>query len=504
MYHPNTAPFLALRLIQRLVTSNPEPRYIQTVAEAFKNGYYASGDLTFGTGKYGDLAATFAAIYLDRAARNVVLDADIASGAIREPLLKVLALMRSMEYVPVSPVTRMERVVRNIGQMAHEFTTVFSFFLPEHQPSGRVGNALLVSPEATLLDMPKIVGLMNGLNSMVKYGLSDCEGGWGYESCKGVYKMPPLGRLEFNRTSTEEAFSFETFEGPSLRGGLDNRWVGAWFNYHNGKVTDDPVLDGGHVLTFKATSSSADFFSPPVQNRDISNNPYVVKFRFFSSQARSGGCIGYVDASGYLNTQTWKYCDDWNMQSNDSWISCQFVVPGHIESFRIVVGDRRSPAGDAFFDDIQLASGNESTCTGVGVPKKTPTGKPGYSDAVVDRLSTLLTAGRLSNEAKGVIIDAFDNKGSAEDGLRIAQQLILTSSEFHTSNIVRNTDKPRDGYTFPNPQDKPYRAVVYLMLNGGCDSFNVLTPYTCSNGLYETYLSKCIVNANRMTRPCLL
>lgn len=26
------------------------------------------------------------------------------------------------------------------------------------------------------------------------------------------------------------------------------------------------------------------------------------------------------------------------------------------------------------------------------------------------------------------------------------------------------------------------------MLTGGCDSFNLLTPYTCDNGLYESYL----------------
>lgn len=159
-YHDNTAPFLALRLIQRLVTSNPTPRYIRNVANAFKAGSYTASGISFGSGKYGDLAATFAAIYLDSAARSVVLDEHIASGSLREPILRVLALMKSMDFVSKAPVTRMRNLLTGIGQMAHEFPSVFSFFLPEFQPYGRVGDASLVSPEATLLDMPKIVGLL--------------------------------------------------------------------------------------------------------------------------------------------------------------------------------------------------------------------------------------------------------------------------------------------------------------------------------------------------------
>lgn len=63
--HPNTAPFVAKRLIQRLVSSNPSPRYVKAVSDAFINGQYPPSGLTF-SGKYGDLAATFTAILLDR------------------------------------------------------------------------------------------------------------------------------------------------------------------------------------------------------------------------------------------------------------------------------------------------------------------------------------------------------------------------------------------------------------------------------------------------------
>jgi hypothetical protein len=492
-YHGSTPPFLALRLIQRLVVSNPTPRYIESVSNAFKSGSYTSRGMTFGTGKYGDLASTFAAIYLDNASRNVMLDADIASGILREPIVKVMSFMRSMDFVSRAPVTRMDRLENGIGQMAHEFASVFSFFLPEFKPYGRVGDANLVSPEATLLVMPKIVGLLNGLTSLVKYGLSSCEGGWGHGYCtENRYTSSSKGLLEFNKTLSKVEFSFETFEGPSLVGGLDNAWVGRRFGSHNGKSTLDPINADNHVLHFPVATWIGEFFSTPVQNLDPEGKSNVVKFKYLGLVPSAGGCIGYIDAaSTTLTSPTWVLCDDGNvMEAKGEWISCQFAVPVEVQSFRIAIGDKTDPGGNAYFDDIQIASGTGTSCSGIVVPKKTPPGNVGYSSAVVDRLATLLTAGRLSNEAKAIVVDAFDDAGSAEDGLIMAQQLILTTGEFHTTNIVKSKAGAREDVAFPEPTGKPYRVVIYLMLSGGCDSFNMLTPYTCNNDLYDSYLGK--------------
>ena len=51
----------------------------------------------FGSGQFGDLHAVTAAIYLDPEARSSVLDADGIHGRAREPLLKVMHFLRSME-----------------------------------------------------------------------------------------------------------------------------------------------------------------------------------------------------------------------------------------------------------------------------------------------------------------------------------------------------------------------------------------------------------------------
>lgn len=78
----------------------------------------------------------FAAVILDREATSVILDVDPSSGSIREPLLKVVSLMRSMNYTkkPNEPVIDLWKLEDRFGQAPFEFPTVFSFFLPEYIP----------------------------------------------------------------------------------------------------------------------------------------------------------------------------------------------------------------------------------------------------------------------------------------------------------------------------------------------------------------------------------
>ncbi|CAB9513782.1 Protein of unknown function (DUF1800) [Seminavis robusta] len=187
-YHPNTAPFLSTRFAQRFSISNPSPRYVEKIATAFRSGHFnfteGGRTTTFGSGGYGDLRATFAAILLDREARNVLLDNDPTHGALKEPLIKLIGLMRSLEFQLNDPYTWVQfdrRLRKKIGQMAHDITSVFSFFLPDYQPPGPVALGSLRSPEARVLTGPSVISALNGLFSLIKYGLSDCVGGHGLE-----------------------------------------------------------------------------------------------------------------------------------------------------------------------------------------------------------------------------------------------------------------------------------------------------------------------------------
>jgi hypothetical protein len=148
LYHKNTAPFLAYRFAQQFGISNPSPRYTEAIANAaFVTGTHTfeagENSVEFGTGQYGDLAATVAAVLLDREARDFVLDVHPSHGALKEPLIKVIGMMRSLEFElnDLYKWIEFEADVFNgalLGQFSHASPSVFSFFLPEYQPSGTV------------------------------------------------------------------------------------------------------------------------------------------------------------------------------------------------------------------------------------------------------------------------------------------------------------------------------------------------------------------------------
>ena len=190
--HQSTPPFVSKLLIQRLVTSNPSPRYIESVAIAFKTGRFAD----FGSGLRGDLAATVAAVLLDREARSSVLDHDPLSGKVREPLVKLMHMFRALEYFPEGTQAGDDEVIlRNtLGQFPFQAASVFNFFQLDTTINGPLRSAGLVAPESPATNGPDVMGLVNGFLSTVRWGLSGCDGGlsdnlvcWkGYSGCNGV------------------------------------------------------------------------------------------------------------------------------------------------------------------------------------------------------------------------------------------------------------------------------------------------------------------------------
>lgn len=318
--HPNVPPFVSTFFLRRFGASNPSPRYIEAVATAFKNGIFVANDMTFGTGEFGDLKAMIAAILLDREALTLVLDYDPSHGALREPLLKVVALMRSMEYRPNpdSPDTNymLSAMTSKIDQMVYDLKTVFSFFRSDFAPIGRVRQASLVAPEGQRYLAPYVVGQVNGLLSMVKYGLSTCNQGFG----------------------------------------------------------------------------------------------------------ASGSCIEGGSSSG----------------------------PGNLTF---------SPSD------------------------------PSNAEVVVNELATLLTSGRLNEKSREIISEEFSKAEDEQAGLRIAQQLMLTTPEFHSTSLTNFSGEPRPDLVTPPPSDREFKAVIYLHFFGGLDSYNMIVPHSgcLEKNLYDEY-----------------
>ena len=171
-----------------MVSSNPSPRYVKAVATAFATGWHANKKYS---GQYGDMAATIAAVMLDREARDTTLELDPGHGQLREPLLKVLHVLRSLDFKSVKGVgMHLAEMPKRIGQMAHFSPGVFNFYLPEFVPAGTLERSGLVSPESQILTTPFLIGYLNGMNSLIDYGLTNCDSGFGSVSVRaslGLY-----------------------------------------------------------------------------------------------------------------------------------------------------------------------------------------------------------------------------------------------------------------------------------------------------------------------------
>ena len=63
--------------------------------------------------------------------------------------------------------------------------------------------------------------------------------------------------------------------------------------------------------------------------------------------------------------------------------------------------------------------------------------------------------------------------------LRMAQQLVIASSEFHATGLTRkNEEIKREQTASAIKSCRRYKAVVHILLAGGCDSFNLLVPHS--------------------------
>jgi Protein of unknown function (DUF1800) len=118
-YHRNLAPFLAIHFAKRFGNSNPSPRLVDVVATAFRKGRYESSEISFGSGRYGCLAATLASLLLDR---ETSLDLDPVSGSLEEPLLKFVKVLRSLEYQAdnKSPLLRTKQGLSLLGLIGQQ------------------------------------------------------------------------------------------------------------------------------------------------------------------------------------------------------------------------------------------------------------------------------------------------------------------------------------------------------------------------------------------------
>ncbi|WP_245532504.1 DUF1800 domain-containing protein [Asticcacaulis excentricus] len=166
--HPNTAPFVARQMIQRLVTSNPSPAYVGRVAAAFANN---------GTGVRGDMKSVWRAILLDSEART--LSGSVTSGKLREPIVRFTQWARTFQ---VSSLTGKWEIYDTsngdwgLGQSPLRSPSVFNFFRPGYvPPQTALSTSQLVAPEFQIHNETTTAGYLNFMTSVIKSGYQDVK-----------------------------------------------------------------------------------------------------------------------------------------------------------------------------------------------------------------------------------------------------------------------------------------------------------------------------------------
>ncbi len=158
--HPNVGPFIAKRLIQRLVTSNPSPGYIERVAKKFNDN---------GQGIRGDMAAVVKAILLDQEARDCSLAGDPNYGMLREPMVRYTQIARAFNAKSEEDFyrNRMQRFYEDTEQRPLASPSVFNFFQPDFQPIGEIEQADKVAPEFQITNALTTIGYANQVHDWV-------------------------------------------------------------------------------------------------------------------------------------------------------------------------------------------------------------------------------------------------------------------------------------------------------------------------------------------------
>jgi len=138
--HPNVAPFIAFRIIQRLIKSNPSPEYIARVSAVFNDN---------GNGQRGDLSAMIKAILLDPEARDCAAQNDASNSRLKEPRLRYTQFVRMADKSNTDDYLWNENLdfAENIKQDIFDSPSVFNFYLPDYSPNGGIAESGLFAPE---------------------------------------------------------------------------------------------------------------------------------------------------------------------------------------------------------------------------------------------------------------------------------------------------------------------------------------------------------------------
>ena len=165
--HSNTGPFIVRQLIQHLVTSNPTPKYVQRVANAFADD---------GSGVRGNMKHVVRTILTDTEAREPAEPETF--GKLKDPAIRLVSLDRMFPLKQEDPdalnfpgglhsynfnEARWGGPFERLKQKPLYAPSVFNFYSPYYSPTGELSDNDLSAPAFQLFDMQTTIAASNVL-----------------------------------------------------------------------------------------------------------------------------------------------------------------------------------------------------------------------------------------------------------------------------------------------------------------------------------------------------
>lgn len=161
--HSNVGPFIALRLIQQLVKSNPSPAYINRVAMVFNNN---------GFNVRGDMEAVIRAILIDPEARDCDFINTPKAGKLLQPIERLTHLLSALDVSTPSGNFWLEDYSVHIQPKTQQSflaaPSVFNFFSPLYQHDSTIVNSNMYSPEFEILNSTTVLQYVNLLSKFLR------------------------------------------------------------------------------------------------------------------------------------------------------------------------------------------------------------------------------------------------------------------------------------------------------------------------------------------------
>ncbi len=199
MNSSTVAPFICRQLIQRLVTSNPQPAYVQRVVRAFNGEQFvdALGQPIAGNGVRGDMQQVIRAILLDSEARSATAKSAVTFGKQREPVLRITGPARTF------PANAISAAYRELGvpaillttPTAHRLNTSDTVFLDNIVDAGASATNLPTSQSYSVSNVTPSYTLTTPTLAYANVGSTVTVTSAGYAAGNSVYVKFTTGGL---------------------------------------------------------------------------------------------------------------------------------------------------------------------------------------------------------------------------------------------------------------------------------------------------------------------